>query len=98
MSRTLITKHNYRDFLDPDKKEINVCHTMILTPGATDSLREQKIKIIYENQKKEHPEKKCEEKAEECPLTKRIYLLMKEEFCTDDYKLAQKIADLIAKK
>ncbi|MFH5835173.1 hypothetical protein ACHAL6_03730 [Proteiniclasticum sp. C24MP] len=95
MSRTLITRQNYREFLNPDEKSVSICSGMILTPGAKDFLREQQIRIIYEDQKKEEPGRKCSEEVKECPLTERVYLMMKEEFGTDDRNLAQKIASLI---
>ncbi|MBO1265175.1 hypothetical protein J3A84_09065 [Proteiniclasticum sp. SCR006] len=95
MSRTLITRQNYREFLAPDGKSVNICSGMILTPGAKDFLREQQIRIIYEDQKKEEPGRKCSEEVKDCPLTDRVYRMMKEEFGTDDRNLAQKIARLI---
>lgn len=98
MSKTLITRQNYRDFLDPDEKSVTICNQMILTPGAKDFLREHQIRMIYEDQKKESPEIKQVEKEEGCLLADRIYLLLKKEFNTDDKKLAEKIAGLITNK
>lgn len=95
MNRTLITRQNYREFLDPDGKSMTICSGMIMTPGAKDFLREQQIKMVYEDQKKENPGRKCTEEVKDCPLTERVYQMMKEEFDTDDRNLAQKIARLI---
>lgn len=98
MSRTLITRQNHRDFLDPGNKSVTISNEMMLTPGAKDFLREQQIRIIYEDQKRENPERQCTEEVKECPLTERVYLMMKEEFGTDDRNLAQKIARLITSR
>ena len=65
MSRTLITRQNYREFLAPDHKSVIVSNKMILTPGAKDFLREQQIRIIYEDQIKENPGRKCTEEVKE---------------------------------
>ena len=98
MSRTLITRQNYKEFLDPDNKAITILSNMMVTPGAKDFLREQQIRINYEDQMKENPGRKCTEEVKECPLTERVYLMMKEEFGTDDRHLAQKIASLITSR
>lgn len=98
MSRTLITKQNYREFLDPGEKSITLCTKMILTPGAKDYLREQNIKIKYEDQTTETPVTASVVKKEEKTLTDRIYQILKDEFKTDDSMLAEKIANLISTK
>jgi ethanolamine utilization cobalamin adenosyltransferase len=98
MSRTLITKQNYREFLDPGEKSITLCTKMILTPGAKDFLREQNIKIKYEDQVTEIPVNESVVKKEEKTLTDRIYQILKDEFKTDDCNLAEKIANLISIK
>jgi len=98
MSRTLITKQNYREFLDPGEKSITLCTKMILTPGAKDFLREQNIKIKYEDQITESPAIESVAKKEEKTLTDRIYQILKDEFKTDDCNLAEKIANLISSK
>lgn len=98
MSRTLITKQNYREFLDPGEKSITLCTKMILTPGAKDFLREQNIKIKYEDQVTEIPVNESVVKKEEKTLTDRIYQILKDEFKADDCNLAEKIANLISIK
>lgn len=98
MSRTLITKQNYREFLDPGEKSITLCAKMILTPGAKDFLREQNIKIKYEDQGTEMPVNESVMKKEEKTLTDRIYQILKDEFKTDNFSLAEKISTLISMK
>lgn len=98
MSRTLITKQNYREFLDPGEKSITLCTKMILTPGAKDYLREQNIRIKYEDQGTEIPVNESVVKKEEKTLTDRIYQILKDEFKTDNFSLAEKISTLISMK
>ena len=98
MSRTLITKQNYREFLDPGEKSITLCTKMILTPGAKDFLREQNIKIKYEDQVTEIPVNESVVTKEEKTLTDRIHQILKDEFKTDNFSLAEKISTLISMK
>lgn len=98
MSRTLITKQNYREFLDPGEKTITLCGKMILTPGAKDFLREENIKICYGERKE--PEKTAIEEIgpEKWSLKERIQDLLKKEFQCDDEALATRIASMIEKR
>lgn len=98
MSRTLITKQNYREFLDPGEKTITLCEKMILTPGAKDFLREQNIKICY-GERKEPGITPIEEKSpEKWTLKDRVQDLLKKEFQCDDEALASRIATMIEKE
>lgn len=98
MSRTLITSQNYREFLDPGGQTLTLCRKKILTPGAKDFLREQNIKIRYEDQNPVKPTEENLPKPAEATLTDRIYRILKDEFGKDDCNLAQKIASLITNR
>ena len=50
MKKKLVTAQNISDFLDAGSSEIQVDNSMIVTSGAKDYLRENKIKIVYGNQ------------------------------------------------